>query len=81
MVEGLVELYAYCPYQELLLASRITTNPYDLLPMVIENLQDMEWVLPLYTLSDDERGEHFKRIVDGLRQEYQNKQDRVLDKD
>ncbi|MDH5781905.1 MAG: DUF169 domain-containing protein, partial [Dehalococcoidia bacterium] len=47
--------------------------PYDLLPMVIENLQDMEWVLPLHTLSEDEKSEYFKRTVDELRQEYQNK--------
>lgn len=44
--------------------------PYDLLPTLIENLQDMEWVLPLYTLSEEEKPGYFQRVVDELRQEY-----------
>ena len=47
--------------------------PYDLLPMLIENLQDMEWVLPLYTLSEEEKKGYFQKVVDGLKREYQNR--------
>ena len=46
--------------------------PYDLLPMLTDNLQDMQWVLPLHTLSDEERGEYFQRTADEIRQEYRN---------
>lgn len=45
--------------------------PYDLLPMLLENLQDMEWVIPIYTLSEDEQLVHFQKVTDGLQQEYQ----------
>ena len=41
--------------------------PYDMLPMMIENLQDMEWVLPIYTMSEDERNAYFKNTSDELR--------------
>ena len=44
--------------------------PYDLLPMVTENLQDMEWSLPAYSLAEDEIMDFFKRAADGIRQEY-----------
>jgi uncharacterized protein (DUF169 family) len=43
---------------------------YDLLPMIIENLQDMDWVLPEYTKSRDENSEEFKMITEALQQEY-----------
>ncbi len=45
--------------------------PHDLLPMIVENLQEMEWVLPIYTLGADQKRVHFQKVVDGLRQEYQ----------
>jgi len=41
--------------------------PYDLLPMMIENLQDMEWVLPLYTMSEEERNTYFRNTSNELR--------------
>jgi len=46
--------------------------PYDSLPMLIENLQDMEWVPPLHRLSEEEKLKQFQRTVDELNQEYQN---------
>lgn len=46
--------------------------PYDLLPMTIENLQDMDWVLPAYSLGEDEIMDFFKRTAEGIRQEYEN---------
>jgi uncharacterized protein (DUF169 family) len=45
--------------------------PYDLLPMMIENLQDMQWILPLHTIAEDDK-EYFKRTADEIRQEYLN---------
>jgi len=46
--------------------------PYDLLPMMAENLKDMEWVLPLYTVSKEERSKYTKKIMEDLRREYQD---------
>jgi uncharacterized protein (DUF169 family) len=46
--------------------------PYDSLPMLVENLQDMEWVPPLHRLSEEEKLEQFKKTVDELQREYQN---------
>jgi len=46
--------------------------PYDSLPMLIDNLKDMEWVPPLHRLSDEAKKEQLQRTVDELRQEYEN---------
>lgn len=46
--------------------------PYDRLPMITENLQDMEWVLPAYTMTPEERKEFARKIVEGIRQEYED---------
>ena len=46
--------------------------PYDLLPMTIENLQDMDWVLPVYSLGEGEISGYFKRAAEGIMQEYRN---------
>ena len=46
--------------------------PYDLLPMLIENLSSMEWILPINTMSDEERKEFSARITGEIRQEYLN---------
>jgi len=46
--------------------------PYDSLPMLIENLKDMEWVPPLHRLSEEEKKEQFQRTVEELRQEYES---------
>ncbi len=45
--------------------------PYDLLPSMVENLQDMEWVLPAYTEGRDEHNRKFKEEIGALTQELQ----------
>jgi len=44
--------------------------PYDLLPMMVENLQDMEWVLLSYTEGREAHNKRFKRLTEALRQEF-----------
>jgi uncharacterized protein (DUF169 family) len=44
--------------------------PYDLLPIVVQNLQDMEWVLPAYSLAENEIRGFFKSASEKIRQEY-----------
>ncbi len=46
--------------------------PYDLLPMLVENLNRMDWILPITTMSEDERSEYSARITDEIKQEYLN---------
>ncbi len=46
--------------------------PFDLIPMLLDNLEEMEWVLPMTTLSDAERSEFSGKIMDEIRQEYLN---------
>ncbi|GAH62336.1 unnamed protein product, partial [marine sediment metagenome] len=46
--------------------------PYDSLPMLIENLQDMEWVPPLHRLSEEEKKKQFQKTVEELRKEYES---------
>ena len=46
--------------------------PFDLLPGLIENLRDMEWVLPLYTANDEERAEYFKKTTEEIRRRYES---------
>lgn len=46
--------------------------PYDLINMLIENLQEMEWVLPITTLSEEERKKYSARIIEEITTEYQN---------
>jgi len=46
--------------------------PYDSLPMLIDNLKDMEWVPPLHRLSEEEKAEQFQKTVAELRQEYED---------
>lgn len=44
--------------------------PYDLLPMMIENLNDMKWVLPAYTVGKDKITEYFIKAGEKVRSEY-----------
>ncbi|MCK4273566.1 MAG: DUF169 domain-containing protein [Dehalococcoidales bacterium] len=44
--------------------------PYDLLPALTVNLQEMKWVLPAYALSDDERNDYFKKATEGIMKRY-----------
>ena len=46
--------------------------PYDSLPMLMENLNDMDWVLPIKTLDDVQRKEYSTRIMSEIKQEYQD---------
>jgi uncharacterized protein (DUF169 family) len=46
--------------------------PYDLIPMLIDNLRDMDWVLPITTLNEEERQKFSIRVMEEIRQEYQN---------
>jgi len=46
--------------------------PYDLINMLIENLQEMEWVLPITNLSEEERKKYSARVMDEITREYQN---------
>jgi hypothetical protein len=50
----------------------VISVPYDLIPMLIENLQTMDWILPITTLSDEERKKYSARIMEEIRQEYLN---------
>ena len=50
----------------------LITVPYDSIPMLIENLKDMEWVLPMTTLSEEDRKEFSAKIMDKTHQEYKN---------
>lgn len=45
--------------------------PYDALPMLIDNLEDMEWVPPLHRMSEAEKREQFQKTVEELRREYE----------
>lgn len=46
--------------------------PFDLIRMLIDNLQEMDWVLPITTMSDEERKQFSMRVMEEIRREYQN---------
>jgi uncharacterized protein (DUF169 family) len=46
--------------------------PYDMIPMLIENLHEMDWVLPITTLSEEERKKYSATIMEEIRREYLN---------
>jgi hypothetical protein len=46
--------------------------PYDQIPMLIKNLKTMDWVLPITTLSDEERGKYSMKVMDEIKKEYLN---------
>ncbi len=50
----------------------VISVPYDLLPMLIDNLKNMEWVLPINKMSEEERGKYSARVTDEIKQEYLN---------
>lgn len=51
----------------------VISLPWDLLPGMVGNLQDMEWVLPEFKETRDEHNETFKRIAETLKQEFAKK--------
>ena len=46
--------------------------PYDLLPMPLDNLKTMDWVLPINALNDEERKEFSTKVMEEIKQEYLN---------
>lgn len=46
--------------------------PYDLLLMVIDNLSEMDWILPLFTMTDEEKSSFSAKIMAEIHQEYLN---------
>jgi uncharacterized protein (DUF169 family) len=48
----------------------VISLPWDLVRSIVENLQDMEWVLPEFKGTRDEHNETFKRIAETLEQEF-----------
>jgi uncharacterized protein (DUF169 family) len=50
----------------------VISVPYDLIPMLIENLQTMDWVLPITTFDDEERKKYSASVMEEIRQEYLN---------
>ena len=46
--------------------------PYDILPMLIENLREMKWVLPMTTMGEEERKKFSTEIKEQIQREYQN---------
>jgi hypothetical protein len=40
--------------------------------MLIENLHEMDWVLPITTLSEEERKKYSTTIMEEIRREYLN---------
>lgn len=51
----------------------VISLPWDLVRSIVENLQDMEWVLPEFKETRDEHNETFKRIAETLKQEFAKK--------
>lgn len=45
--------------------------PYDLIPMMVENLQELEWVPPDYIGGRDEHSKIFEEVVEVVMKEYQ----------
>jgi uncharacterized protein (DUF169 family) len=45
--------------------------PYELLPMMVENLKDMDWVLPDYVGGREAHNEKFQEVIEALMKEYQ----------
>ncbi len=46
--------------------------PYDHIPMLIENLEEMEWELPMTLLSDEEKPGYSAGIIEEIGREYKN---------
>jgi uncharacterized protein (DUF169 family) len=51
----------------------LVSIPWDLLPGIINNLQDMNWVPHSYTIGREEHKKKVKKIVDALKQEFMTK--------
>ena len=50
----------------------LITVPYDHMLMLLDNLAEMDWVLPMFTLSEEEKKPFAEKIMGEIRQEYLN---------
>jgi len=50
----------------------VISVPYDLIPMLIDNLNEMEWVLPITVFNDEDRKKYSAKIMEEIKQEYLN---------
>ncbi|MBN2240348.1 MAG: DUF169 domain-containing protein [Dehalococcoidales bacterium] len=46
--------------------------PWDIIPMLLENLESMEWVLPMFRMNTEEKADYAVQVMDGIRQAYEN---------
>jgi uncharacterized protein (DUF169 family) len=46
--------------------------PYDLIPLLLDNLKTMDWVMPISNLNDEERRKFADRVMGEIAQEYSN---------
>jgi len=46
--------------------------PYDLTAMLLDNLAEMDWELPMFSMTEEERGPFATKIMEEIRQEYIN---------
>ncbi|MBN1188794.1 MAG: DUF169 domain-containing protein [Dehalococcoidales bacterium] len=49
----------------------VISIPFDVIPMLMNNLKEMDWILPMIDLSEEEWEEYAKNIMSELQQEYQ----------
>ena len=50
----------------------VISIPYDIIPMLLNNLREMDWELPMTLLSEEERKEFSPKIMEEIKQEYMN---------
>lgn len=48
----------------------LITVPYDLIPVLLDNLSEMDWVLPISSVPDEEKGSFAAKVMDEIRQDY-----------
>ena len=46
--------------------------PYDLIPMLMENLEQMEWILPVTQLNEEERAKFSMQTMEQIQKEFEN---------
>jgi hypothetical protein len=45
--------------------------PFDLLPALIDNLNDMQWVLPMFNATNEEIAEYQRKTVEDINRRYE----------
>jgi uncharacterized protein (DUF169 family) len=48
----------------------LVSVPYDLIPMLLDNLAEMEWHLPIHTMTDEERGAFAAKVTAEIAEDY-----------